>query len=83
MSRILILRDPATRIEVHTEHLRIKTPLHNYAVAYRHIETIYLNKAIPVTLSQGYTLCTHVKLYLVDHHGYILAKLEKAGDETV
>jgi hypothetical protein len=83
VSRLLILKDPATTIAHHGDYMEVKTPHHSYVVAYRHIKTIYINKAINLSIAECYAISTRVPLYLIDKHGYLLAKVEKVDDESV
>jgi len=81
--QILILKQSATGLIVHQEHMEIITPKESYIVAYRHIDAIYLNKAIRVDIGTCYALSQKVALYLIDHNGYLLAELKEVTDETV
>ena len=82
--RILILRDPKTKITPHTDYIEITNITNRYIVSYRHVSAIYLNKAIKLDMSACYTLYTHIpKLYITDQNGYILAKLAGVDDEKV
>ena len=74
--RLLILRDPNTKITIHREYLEITAGTQHYIVAYRHIEAIYLNKANKIPVGICYTISTHVPFYLIDQNGYIIAQLK-------
>ncbi len=81
--RTLILRDPKTRLTLHEAHLEIHTPVASYRVAFVHLARVYLNKSLDVTIGTCYALSQKAELYLIDHEGYILAKLTEVDDAAV
>jgi len=81
--RHLILRDPKTRLTIHTDYLEISNPANSYVVAFRHIGAVYLNKAIPLTIGACYAICRRVPLWLIDQNGYIVARVAEVSDAEV
>jgi len=81
--RVLILRDSRTKISAHSEYIEIKNILSSYIVSFRHIEAIYINKAIFIDIATCYFISTKVPLFLIDQNGYILAELKRVDDEKV
>lgn len=81
--RLLILRDPKTRLTVHSEYLEISAGTQHYIVAYRHIEAIYLNKANKIPVGTCYAISARVPFYLTDHNGYIVAQLKEVDDAQI
>jgi len=74
--QILILKQSDTKILVHPEYLEIKTLEESYIMAFIHIKMIYLNKSIQIDIGTCYRLSEKVTLFITDHNGYIIAKLE-------
>jgi hypothetical protein len=81
--RVLILRDSKTAITIHSDYIEIKNFINSYVVAFRHIERIYLNKAIDIDISSCYAISQKVPLFIIDEDGYILAELKRVRDEEV
>jgi hypothetical protein len=81
--RQLILRNPKTRLTLHTDYLEISNPINRYAVAFRHIGAIYLNKAIRVEIGTCYAICRRVPLWIIDQDGYIIARVAEVKDAAV
>jgi len=78
--KILILREPHTKITAYAEYLHIKNITRSYVISFIHIERIYLSKSIDTSLSTCYELSIKVPLFIIDQHGYILAELKRVQD---
>ena len=81
--QILILRQSSTKIIIRSDHMEVITLGRSYVVAYRHLDAVYLNKAIRVDIGTCYALSRKVPLFLIDHNGYLLAELREVTDEKV
>ena len=81
--RTLILRDPATKLRCHDSYLEIVSVTGSYTVAFVHIARIYLNKNIAVDIGTCYAISQKTALFLIDHEGYILARLAEVDDAAV
>lgn len=77
MSKALIITESDTHITVGADYLGIKTPKGSRVIGLRHIEAVYLNKAIHIDIGECYKIMTQVPLYIIDEHGYILARLRE------
>jgi len=79
MNRIFILKNPSTKIKIYSEYMVVTSPTHNDVIAFRYVNELYINKTIQITPSHLIKLASLFKVYLIDHHGYVLAsiKLEK------
>jgi len=78
--KVLILRDPSTRLTIFKEYMVIKNILNDYIISFSHIETIYLSKSISIDIATCYKLSQKVPLFIIDHDGYILAELKRFKD---
>lgn len=74
MRRPLIIKDSQTAITIHNEYIELKHPKQNSIIAFCHIESIYLNKAIDVSIGECYKIMQKVPFFLIDENGYILAQ---------
>ncbi len=81
--RTLILRDPHTKLTLHETYLEVRNTTGSYRVAFIHLARLYLNKSIDVTIGTCYALSRKTELYLIDHEGYILAKLTEVDNAPV
>lgn len=77
MKKNIIIKDSSITITVSKEHLIFKSFNGDSVVGFRHIEALYLNKAIEIGMNECYKIMCHVPLYLIDEHGYILARLKE------
>jgi len=78
--RVFIFREPSTKITLHAEYMHVKNIYYDKVIALRHIEMVYLSKSIEISMATCYELSTHVPLYIIDNHGYILAELKCIKD---
>ena len=79
-NRILILKEPSTKLTLYPEYLHLKSIYHDTIIAYAHIQAIYLNKSINIDIATCYALSQKVPLTIIDEHGYLLATLQKVKD---
>jgi hypothetical protein len=76
MKKTLILKNPTTRVKVYQKHMVIASDIENTVIGYIHIETLYINKTIPLSSVELLKLASFFKVYFIDHNGYILASIK-------
>lgn len=75
--KVLIFREPSTKLTVFEEYISVKNILNDYIISFAHIESIYLSKSIDISIDTCYKLSQKVPLFITDHNGYIIAELKK------
>lgn len=74
MRRTVIVKESQVKLMVHQEYIELKSPTQSRIIAFRHIEALYLNKAIKIPIGHCYQIMEKVPFFLIDEHGYILAQ---------
>ena len=79
--KVLILKDSDIKITVHNSNLQIENNDSYIIVAFRHIEKIFLNKNIDITIDDCYKIFQKVPLFFIDHNGYLLFTLRSIDEQ--
>ncbi len=75
--RVLILKDPDTKISVGKNHLNINKRGAYLIISFNNIKEIFLNKSIKICIEDCYKIFQKVPLYFIDSNGYILFSLKE------
>jgi len=75
MRRSVIVRDSNVKVTVEQEYLLLNSFEEEQVVGFRHIKAVYLNKALALDIGECYKIMQRVPLYIIDEHGYILARM--------
>lgn len=75
MRRSIIVRDSNVKVTVEQEYLLLNSFEEEQVVGFRHIKAVYLNKALALDIGECYKIMQRVPLYIIDEHGYILARM--------
>jgi len=75
MRRSIIVKDSDVRVRVEQEYLSLESAEGDQVVGFRHIKAVYLNKALALDIGECYKIVQRVPLYIIDEHGYILARM--------
>jgi len=78
--RTIIIKEPDTKLTLASTYIEIKSINQDLIIALKHIDSIYINKSIDLSISTCYELSTKVSLFIIDEHGYILAKFQRLND---
>lgn len=82
MKRSIIVKDSEVRIRVEQDYLSLESFEGDQVIGFRHIKAVYLNKALALDIGECYKIMQRVPLFIIDEHGYILARLvEEGADE--
>lgn len=82
MKRSIIIKDSKVEVRVEQEYLFLQSFEVDQVIGFRHIKAVYLNKALALDIGECYKIMQRVPLFLIDEHGYILARLqEESNDE--
>jgi len=73
--KVVVIKNPKTKIRVYQDYMIIKTPISTEILAYRYIGELYINKTINIRPSELVRFATMFDTYLIDHNGYILASI--------
>jgi len=76
MKRELIIKNPNTKLKIFSKYLSFTLNGATMLMAYKHINNIYINKTVNISLSDLYKLSLKVSVYITDHNGYILASIK-------
>ena len=75
MKRSVIVKDSNVKVTVEQEYLLLNSFEEEQVVGFRHIKAVYLNKALALDIGECYKIMQRVPLYIIDEHGYILARM--------
>lgn len=75
MRRSVIVRDSNVKVTVEQEYLLLNSFEEEQVVGFRHIKAVYLNKSLALDIGECYKIMQRVPLYIIDEHGYILARM--------
>jgi len=75
MRRSVIVKDSNVKVTVEQEYLLLNSFEEEQVVGFRHIKAVYLNKALALDIGECYKIMQRVPLYIIDEHGYILARM--------
>jgi len=76
MKKILVLKDKMIEIKIYEEYLEFVCEEKEFIAAFKHISEVYINKQINISLDKTLKIAKKVPLFLTDHNGYIVAKVE-------
>lgn len=77
---VLILKEKGTKLKIFDEYMVVKNIYDDFIISFSHIKTVYLSKSLSIDISQCYEISKKVPLFIIDHHGYIIAELKKLND---
>lgn len=77
MKRSVIVKDAEVEVSVGSDYLSLKSFEEDRVIGFRHIKAIYLNKALALDIGECYKMMQKVPLFIIDEHGYILARLQE------
>lgn len=75
MKKTLILSNSANKLKIYPNYMVVSSCQETTIIGYIHIQTLYINKAIPILPSELLRLATFFDVYFIDHHGYILGSI--------
>jgi len=75
MRRSIIVKDSDVKVRVESDFLSLESLEGDQVIGFRHIKAVYLNKALALDIGECYKIMQRVPLYLIDEHGYILARM--------
>jgi hypothetical protein len=75
MRKNIIVKDSDVKVRVEQEYLSLESAEGDQVVGFRHIKAVYLNKALALDIGECYKIMQRVPLYIIDEHGYILARM--------
>ncbi len=79
MRRSIIVKDSEVKVRVESDYLSLESFEGEQIVGFRHIKAVYLNKALSLDIGECYKIVQRVPLYIIDEHGYILARMLEEG----
>jgi len=77
VKRSVIVKDSEVKVSVEQNYLLLKSFEADQVIGFRHIKAVYLNKALALDIGECYKIMQRVPLFLIDEHGYILARLQE------
>lgn len=77
MKRSVIVKDAEVEVSVGSDYLFLQSFEEDRVIGFRHIKAIYLNKALALDIGECYKMMQKVPLFIIDEHGYILARLQE------
>lgn len=77
MRRSVIIKESSVRVTVGSDYLSLQSYEGDQVIGFRHIKAVYLNKALALDIGECYKIMQRVPLFLIDEHGYILARLQE------
>lgn len=75
--RRIIISDKRAKIVVGDGYLEVKGVLDEIVVGFFRSEEIYIHKDIELKISDLYTISKHLKTYLIDSYGNIIANFRR------
>lgn len=72
--RHLILKSTHLELKLHTKHLEVSDGVLSQVYGIAHIEKIYINKNIALSIADVYAISKYVDLYFIDGNGNIVAQ---------
>jgi len=76
MKQIVIIKDSKAEVKIFTQYLIVKLVGNDTIIAYRHIEALYINKLVDISVSKYIKLASMFSGFFTDQHGNILAKVD-------
>jgi len=76
MKQIVIIKESSTTLDIQKEYMVIKKEMYSDTViAFRHIQRLYINKLIHVSIVDCLKLAAIFELYFINQHGDILGRI--------
>jgi len=75
MKRSVIVKESKVEVRVEQDFLSLDSFEGEQIIGFRHIKAVYLNKALSIDIGECYKIMQRVPLYIIDEHGYILARM--------
>jgi len=82
MRRSIIVKDSDVTVKVESDYLSLESFEGDQIVGFRHIKAVYLNKALALDIGECYKIMQRVPLYIIDEHGYILARMVEEENDN-
>lgn len=76
----MVVRNTKAIITAKEGYMRIKEANKDVMISYRHIDTLYLNKNVHISIGTCCDISKKIKLFVIDHNGYIIYELKKANN---
>lgn len=77
MKKELILLKSKTKIKPFSKYLIISVDGISTIISYKHINNIYINKTIDITLNELYKISKQFPTFIIDQNGYIIASIKE------